>query len=174
MGNANGEVDAQTSARYALATHQRPIVHLFVSRETCRRLQPHSIPARTDVGLMTGEGIRCQPGECTYPCTNRVGVTPIGSHMGALLPGTGVLQASKYRHRRAASDGTCSCPFQPRLCPRALPAVPSPSDALLAVGDCCRPLSLLALIAGSRTKDDSLPEQLGKGFEGPAASCTCS
>ena len=44
------------------ATHQRPIVHLFVSRETCRRLQPHSIPTRTDAGLMTGEGTRFQPG----------------------------------------------------------------------------------------------------------------
>ena len=36
---------------------------------------------------MTGEGTRCQPGERTYPCMNRVGLSPTCSHMGAILPG---------------------------------------------------------------------------------------
>ena len=107
------------------ATHQRPIVHLFVSRETCRRLQPHSIPTRTDVGLMTGEGTRCQPGDCTYPCTNRVGVTPIGSHMGALLPGTGVLRACGRRHHKSDSNGTHIMPAASPVCPQALRSVPT-------------------------------------------------
>ena len=62
QGNADVEVDARTMG-YAL--HPPPMTDSasLVSRETCRRLQPHSIPAHTDMGLMTGEGTRCQPGE---------------------------------------------------------------------------------------------------------------
>lgn len=55
-GNATGRVDAATQGMHS-ATHNRlPIPRPFVSRETCCRLRPHSIPAQTGVSFMAGEG----------------------------------------------------------------------------------------------------------------------
>ena len=90
---------------------------------------------------MTGEGTRCQPGECTYPCTNRVGVTPIGSHMGGSSPELGYSEsAGAVTTNRIRTERT-SCPPHPRSAHKRY--APYRLGALLLIDDDCRPLSLL-------------------------------
>lgn len=55
-GKANSKADAWRRGIHT-ATHNRlPIPHPYVSRETCRRLLPRSIPAHTGISFMTGKG----------------------------------------------------------------------------------------------------------------------
>ena len=91
----------------------------LVSRETCQRPQPCSIPAHTDVSVMTGEGrgANWNGGRLSGYGPARSDTRRFSS--GAAIPGVGVLQANRCRHHRSDSDGSRSFIPAPALLPSA-------------------------------------------------------
>lgn len=119
------DVNAQTGVpAHQNMEHARSMQRDRVSRETCRRLQSHSIAAHTYVSLMTGEGAsanwyggRLSGYGPAQPDTRRFSSR-------AVIPGVGVLPASKRRPHRSVLDETGSCHSGPGAGPGALIAVP--------------------------------------------------